>query len=157
MNKRRLLKLAKFLDDNSKVIGRKFCMETWAVDQFAPGAAKRGYSCQTAACAVGWATAIPSLRRAGLRLNSNLEICYGGDENFPAVSKFFGIGEYEARVLFSPETYRSGVRPRTIARVIRRFAEEKCLPRVSKHASALFVAYSTHNTPDPWEDLFEPG
>lgn len=60
--KRRLLKLADFLDTLPK---QRFNYEHW-VGRDWQGAAN--LSCGTTACALGWATTIPSLRKAGLIL-----------------------------------------------------------------------------------------
>lgn len=108
MNKRRLKTLAKFLA--TKVKPENFHMEAWAnvIDNGRP-------ACGTTACALGWATTIPSFRRAGLRLtkdrHQNIYITLGdmrhsrkdhpADRSIEAAKKFFGIDTGEAEYLFT--------------------------------------------------------
>lgn len=54
------------------------------------------HSCGTTACALGWAMTVPSLRKAGLRMNVSAP-AYKGDTRDYAVSgenKCFGIDSY---------------------------------------------------------------
>jgi len=60
--KKRLLKLADVL---RKLPEAKFDYGSWVGNNWK---GKSDLSCGTTACALGWATTIPSLRRAGLRL-----------------------------------------------------------------------------------------
>ncbi len=67
MNKRRLRTLQKFL--RTKVDPDRFDMDRWA------GEIKNGKpACGTSACALGWATTIPSFRKAGLRMTKTKQI-----------------------------------------------------------------------------------
>lgn len=59
--KRRLLKLADFLE--SGVPPKRFNMDLWG-----DGNERGTPACGTVACALGWASAVPSLRRAGVEL-----------------------------------------------------------------------------------------
>lgn len=99
--KRRLLKLADFLE---KLPPRKFAMRTWAT------AAKEGRpSCGTAACALGWATAIPAFYKAGLYLHPTPERLFhqyepriGRRRQISAGAFFFKLSRKQALELFAP-------------------------------------------------------
>ncbi|MDQ2987414.1 MAG: hypothetical protein M3R13_11985 [Armatimonadota bacterium] len=101
MKKRRLLKLAAFLDT---VPIEKFDMCLWAVSR---RSASKTPQCATRACALGWATAIPEFNRAGLRLmvdafDSTEGVVYFGDLNrFYAAEAFFDIDSDDAGRLFA--------------------------------------------------------
>ncbi len=60
--KKRLLKLVKLL---KTVPDKQFDFGSWVGDDWK---GKKDLSCGTTACALGWATTIPSLRKKGLRL-----------------------------------------------------------------------------------------
>lgn len=120
---RRLLKLAEFL----RALPRKrFDYSTWVGEDW-KGAPD--LSCGTTACALGWATVVPSIRRAGLRLVSVKAKTRGGEEvvsvanpqlgimpdedgpydlSFSAAISVFGISLDDAMFLFQPghERYR---------------------------------------------------
>jgi hypothetical protein len=66
---------------------------------------KPDLSCGTTACALGWATTIPSLAARGLRLQETCDggsIEYGKWFGFDAAARFFQISWVEARYLFAP-------------------------------------------------------
>ena len=88
----RLNKWADFLEQPafSEVCG-KFNMGTWGND-FDNGKPV----CGTAACAGGWATAIPSFRKAGFRMNQNGNVMYNGEIHSKAIALFFGLNDYDA-------------------------------------------------------------
>lgn len=67
------------------------------------------YNCNTTACALGWACAIPQFRRAGLKASINdqysLTVNYKNYVFFEAGQKFFGISPIESYWLFDPGQY----------------------------------------------------
>ena len=105
--KRRLLKLADFLDELPK---ERFDYREW-VDNNWNG--KLDISCNSKACAFGWASTIKSFRKLGLRLMKTQNFGYGyiclakedgttyGDE-FVAGRVIFGLTEEETSFLFIP-------------------------------------------------------
>lgn len=126
MNKRRLLKLAEFLETANIPI--KFDMAAGELG-YAESAKAGRPECGTAACALGWATAIPSFRRAGLRFDMD------GYTSWPifreaagylAGAAFFEISGPQASGLFVPTDiqFLKGKRGRRIvARRIRKLVE----------------------------------
>lgn len=123
---RRLLKLANVLDD---VPDNRFDMSTWGTPDFLEKPA-----CGTSACALGWATTIPSLRdkrRCGLRLECNT----AGDEgyvtgnveggrnrdSFAVAAHTFGLDPRTAEKLFTGYST-----PRLKAAQIRRLVKKLC-------------------------------
>lgn len=100
MKKGRLLKLAALLDT---VPRRRFDMGTWGV---ASKVIKDKPVCATRACALGWATAIPEFKRAGLQLVQDYEGSTGADVYFKdrigsdAGRVFFGLTDEQADWLF---------------------------------------------------------
>jgi hypothetical protein len=79
-------------------------------------------NCNTVGCAVGWATTIPSFRKAGLRLRNGVPI-WDGCGGMPecGVKEFFGLTDREEFRLFYSQGYvRNGwnVTPRMVARKI---------------------------------------
>lgn len=65
--------------------------------------------CGTSACALGWATTIPELRRLGLRLRFVNEgygaiVVYGLQHDFAAARAIFGLTSEEVLFLFSDST-----------------------------------------------------
>lgn len=62
MNKKRLLKLAGFLE---ALPPKRFDYNAWVGDDWA---GKQDLSCGTTACALGWAATIPAFRKLGLQL-----------------------------------------------------------------------------------------
>jgi len=86
-------------------------MDNWRNDQFCGNpsdetlidAAKTDPGCGTTACALGWACAYPTFKRAGLRWGKyGLAPQYKDKTDFEAGAAFFGITEGEAEALFSP-------------------------------------------------------
>lgn len=98
----RLLRLAKFL---RTLPPERFDYSLWVG---ADWNGKSLNSCDTTACALGWATMIPSLRRAGLVLKKYTfsEGGYVGlrhdtrSVSLDAAAEVFGISEEEAHQLF---------------------------------------------------------
>lgn len=107
----RLLKLVARL---RRVKPTHFDMGGWAASR---------YPCQTAGCAVGYATIIPSFRRAGLRLksigadlNGTCLPVYKNYSSWSAVREFFRLSESESWELFSRNEYENA----TLQNVTRR-------------------------------------
>jgi len=152
MNKRRLLKLAEFLE---KLPRKRFNYRRWVGGDW--GGAK-DLSCGTNACALGWATTIPTLRRAGLRLEpyaSNASKTWGGGyvtlaqptqrfrslrsygigESIAAGAVAFDLTDVESMFLFSPFSRWSppvvphgNATPKQVARHICKFVERGGMP-----------------------------
>lgn len=86
--------------------------------------------CRTAGCALGWATTIPSFRRAGLRLEGSMTgsdaqtlPTYDGDGGMYAAVRFFDIELPIAEHLFHPMYYateRERTSPKAVAKRIRK-------------------------------------
>lgn len=140
--KRRLLKLADHLDDvpRNKFDYNSYVGEDWG--------GKANLSCGTTACALGWATTIPSFRRLGLYLNDNFDVDiknYNGLNSdmwgSPAIaaSIIFGLKENEFEYLFIPRDRDlnrtppefKGIKPgenatpKQVAKHIRQFVKRK--------------------------------
>ncbi len=103
MNKRRLLKLAEFLE--TAELPGKFRMGLWGEEVKGDGRP----ACGSAACAAGWATTIPSFRRAGLRLHvdrGTIFVDAGGtgsvDGAIGRLAAFFGFDTDAAGEIFWP-------------------------------------------------------
>lgn len=109
MNKQRLLTLATYLE--TKVVKKHFDMRNFfcdhKLDRITPqrDAATRKklmkHECGTTACALGYATMIPSFVKAGLIVDYNDAIAFEGAFWFGAASKFFDIDKSEVGHLFS--------------------------------------------------------
>lgn len=95
-------------------------------------------TCQTVGCAVGWATTIPSFKRAGLYLVNNpwyrpeeefqvAEIFYDGHTGFEAIENFFDLTGWEAGILFDPGDYPDSdhENPKAVAKRIRQLLAGK--------------------------------
>jgi len=117
MNKARLLKLAEFL---KTVSPKHFHMNSFSdcVGSDEPFNIK---ACGSTACALGWATQIPSFKRAGFRQRNedSFEPVFQGQTGFSAAGNFFDIPEDDAIGLFGTDvTART---PKAVARSIIRF------------------------------------
>lgn len=125
MKKRRLLSLANLLE---KLPRKRFNFHQWVShdwDGVTPLTHKR---CDIAACAGGWATTIPSLRRAGLALNESGEIVLRGGGKaciaigLRALMVVFAISYHDALGIFFPDCVLPGfATPKQVAKYIRRF------------------------------------
>ena len=140
MKKRRLLKLADFLDTvprNKFDIGRWFSpVGEGAV--FPVGEIPVVGACNTTACAAGWATTIPTFKRAGLHLEPSERYgvdgetglvvmipAYGDLRTQLALEAFFGLPGRLAEFIFMPIGYRNGyATPKEVAKKIRRVVAE---------------------------------
>lgn len=142
VGRNRLLKLAQLLE---KLPINRFNYAEWVGSDWQ---GKSDLSCGTTGCALGWATTIPSLRRAGLRLipfddrkGGWVALIYGGiriANSEGAAEKVFGISYEEAKYLFNgdmsaPYEMRSQLagspnwdaKPAEVAKHIRRFVAVK--------------------------------
>jgi hypothetical protein len=137
MNKRRLLKLADFLE--TKVPPTRFNFNRWVGYDW-KGA--DDISCGTSACALGWATQMPEFRKLGLRLVLTEENIGGvqlskgrggrrpraaGPLSMRAAMRLFGLTNKQAEYLFVPHISEGGpgaeATPVVVANHIRRFVE----------------------------------
>lgn len=87
---------------------------------------KTDLSCGTTACAMGWATTIPSFRRLGLKLDPTYKIVFGDIcGGIAAAIELFHITQYEAERLFGYADCGK-VKPtaRRVARRIRQFVKD---------------------------------
>lgn len=106
--KKRLLKLADLL---YKLPPKRFYYGSWVGEHWL---GKPDLSCGTSACALGWATTVPSFRKLGLQLKARkhektlvtLKGFTGRWWNGPryASEKVFGLNENEMEYLFVPES-----------------------------------------------------
>lgn len=120
----RLNRLADFLTTVPK---EAFKMEHWAtgLDDSCRLDKKKAVKCGTAACAFGWATAIPAFRKAGLRLTGNEVYGFNQVVNihkmnysvFGTAMDFFGITDKEAHMLFHPDNYNKPTKHNVIKRL----------------------------------------
>ena len=130
INKRRLRKLADFLE--SEVKEKWFDMRVIADHGFDVK------ECGTAACCLGWTpTAFPrsgiELVRQGYDDNYELELHYRDEEGFAAGELFYGLSGVEALFLFEPSEYPyrnndRDLRRRTVVKRIRDFCDRKVSP-----------------------------
>lgn len=141
MNKRRLEALCRKLDTIPR---KRFNYSHW-VDVDWEG--KPDLSCGTSACALGWATTVPCLRQAGLRLvkdNAGSYVSLRGsrlnqddDPSISAAKHVFDITYDEAYYLFIPKDDFIGgaAKPgaeataKQVARHIRKFIERGGMPQ----------------------------
>lgn len=130
MNKRRLLRLAKELDQQPAKHKRgkapKFHLREWAGDGWQENI------CGTTACAVGLATTIKAFRQAGLKLVPDAwnvpEPRFRGQSGLDAAASFFEISWEEAEVLFMSGEFPGlpdDASAKDVATLIRRFVKER--------------------------------
>ncbi len=143
----RLLKLAALLHSLPR---RRFDFGNWGV---AKAGVKVGSdllvnasACGTSACAIGWAPALPFVKKEGWSLRAELSDKYNGERYVPAVvgllfkngteynesdlgEEMFGLDEEEFSYLFHPNYDRPGLgekaTPKRVARHIREFVKNK--------------------------------
>lgn len=127
VSKNRLLKLADFL---RKLPSKRFNYCVWVALNWV---GKLDVSCDTTACALGWATAMPEFRRLGLYLNRTRQVSLRGyrvvdrraiQPSVYAAAKLFGISVNQAMYLFVPDCNELGFRAsaKDVAKHIERFA-----------------------------------
>lgn len=115
VGKNRLLKLADFLETVDK---NRFDLSLWRELRFSPS------KCGTVACAVGWATTIPSFKKAGFTFESNAPK-YKTYDSWEAVTKFFSLDNLDAFYLFSIFDYNDeNPTPKMVTKRIRSFVKK---------------------------------
>lgn len=143
VTKRRLLKLVELLRALSP---KKFYFGRWIGEQSKNNYLPPTYTgetdpntCGTTACAAGWATTIPSIRKAGLRIHDG-EIIFGrifgragslGSRGIRAAALAFQMTEDETGYLFLPNNEPDGIcspldvdaTAKQVARHIEKFVE----------------------------------
>lgn len=101
MNKKRLRILRDFLRRHADELA--IDMGCWA-----DGIRDGRPACGSAACAIGWASTIPSFRRDGFRLRDMtgemVMPIYGDARNWAAVERFFDVDVETANYMFSPNS-----------------------------------------------------
>ena len=116
VSKRRLTKLADFLDGLRLSKSRRFDLTEWG----------NKTECSTAACAVGWATTIPSFRKAGFKTKqleyspeSEGRFCptYRSHSGFKAACEFFGLDRRQVDYLFTTEGYKQPTKSAVVRRI----------------------------------------
>jgi hypothetical protein len=126
MNKRRLLKLADFLET---VPRKRFDFTSWVGENWK---GDRELSCGTTACALGWATTMPLFRGLGLRLAKSrwgpyvtLGNMRKDKSSMIAAERVFDISYGDAEYLFVPGFSKLGhsATPKMVARQIRQFVK----------------------------------
>lgn len=125
MNKRRILALASFLEKLPRKAVEHFDMGSWLHTEgifFDPKDLTKG--CGASACALGWATQMPSMRKLGLRLYEGRPIL-GTEAGFGAAQALFGLDREQAYYLFDAvglpdHTYKDET-PKQWAKRARRF------------------------------------
>ncbi len=134
--KRRLLKLADFLD---KLPPDKFDFSKWVGNDWQ---GKPNLSCGTRACALGWGCTIPSFRKAGLVLKPNPDTYSdykfipglkgnesGLDGTYRAGRVIFGLVRSEFKRLFTTDSEISHLNDnassKQVAKEIRKFVKER--------------------------------
>lgn len=119
MNKRRLHALIKFMD---KVPAKRFTMDWFSNAGFNKQISLKS-DCGASACALGWATAIPSFRRAGLRMidaapaSTHMPKVTG----FELAREFFDLTERQTIRLFRDASVRT---PKEWAKMAARYIQE---------------------------------
>ncbi len=97
--------LLRLCDKLEKLPRSRFDYSTWVDTEKWKG--KVDLSCGTTACALGWATTIPSIRKQGLKLSRiGSVLCKGGYAEL-AASIAFGISNEDASFLFYPGSVSS--------------------------------------------------
>ena len=140
MNKRRLWKLARLLEqDAANKHGVKFDLASWAQRNGArefPKKVKK-LDCKTTACAVGLACLSGVFAKEGFSWkpsssDNNIVPIFEGQEDFGAVTRFFDISMNEAVTLFVDSRYYNDGLPtqgaegeRAVAKRIREFVRNR--------------------------------
>lgn len=123
VGRKRLMALATFLDTKAPEIKGKFSMSTWGRNGRNPTYKPKEFvagHCGTTACALGWGTAVPMLRKAGLRAFVSPrsytvtmalvdrrgdvveQSSYDGYSIYPITQQLFGIADVRALNMFMP-------------------------------------------------------
>lgn len=123
VGRKRLMALATFLDAKAPEIKGKFSMSTWGKNGRKPTSEPKEFvagHCGTTACALGWGTAVPMLRKAGLRAfvpphgrTATMALVdrkgdvtktsgQSGHSIYPITQQLFGIADEHALNMFMP-------------------------------------------------------
>lgn len=123
VGRKRLMALADFLYDKAPELKGKFTMKRWGGNGLNEDSTPMPFvagSCGTVACALGWGTAVPMLREAGLRafvqpwsktvfmalVDERDEIVeegsYGAASVHGLVSRLFGVNSDRSDYMFAP-------------------------------------------------------
>lgn len=102
---RRLLAVADKTEEKERA--GKFRFAAWVGNEATPYQGKADISCGTSACALGWATTIPALRKKGLRLRCVSgamyePTCPGAIDTEGVSSILFGLTANEHNHMFTP-------------------------------------------------------
>lgn len=139
--KARLAFLSAWLKANILPKPHKFWLGRWAKIRHKDELGVQEGQCSSAACAGGWATAIPEFKALGLRLEVRDDGWLGDDSllragirlglrrDYSALTVFFGLEPGETAILFSPDYYESGPRTdlQTVLDRIDRLVESKLI------------------------------
>ena len=124
MNKQRLRKLADFIE---QLKPRKLDMTEIAVEDEDTGK-MNPYKCKSVACAMGWTPFIfPTLIKYEVDVWCTLVSKKTGATDWDAMAEIFGLGIFEADVLFNAGT-PSYHTPKQVAKGIRHFVDTGELP-----------------------------
>lgn len=107
----RLRKLAKFL---RTVPRKRFNIDFWTDEN-----TDDKFTCNTIACAGGWACSMPIFRKRGLKLD-NYGPTFGRFKDYDALSLFFGLSLRKTESIFNPDEYDEyiSVTPKMVAKKI---------------------------------------
>lgn len=126
----RLTKLADYLASLPAKANKHFNMDAFFDhegdhDIKSPQSALTKFDCGTSACALGWATTIPSFRKSGLKMDEHGDVQFEDSKHncFMSASKFFNITKYEAEYLFDGKTRVKT--PKQWAKLAKRFIKEE--------------------------------
>src|SRR4051812_47952886 len=103
MNKKRLLKLADFLET---VPREKFNLNHWVTALPTKPEGREEGECGFAGCAMGWAAHAKLFPELKFDRWNMCNIVYYGNTGWTAPRKLFGISDASARHLFSDDAYR---------------------------------------------------
>lgn len=106
MNKERLQTLADFL--KTPLPQEKFDIESWRSGLNTTDRGLRAVSCNTVACAVGWACAIPEFKALGLKYKQGPwtgRPNFKGNDGWDAVTNFFDLRYSDCFYLFDADSY----------------------------------------------------
>jgi hypothetical protein len=129
MNKRRLYTLIHFMEKLPRKYARRFDMNSWS-DSDPPDGDLTAPGCATTACAMGWATAVPSFKKLGLRLEHGLPHIGGITGGYTAARKLFDLNDEEANHLFDSPT-ASDLTPKQWAKKARAFIKSGGVPQAT--------------------------
>jgi len=117
MKAKKLLQVAEMLDGLSTEERKLFGMFYW----------KKDTECGTACCVLGYSVqkGIIPFKFEKYSHSEVYDILYKGSAGWNGVVDYFGITHKEALKLFGDSNYNTNVRPKTVAKRIRKFVESK--------------------------------